>query len=313
MISPDRMHRSWLFVPGDNPRKIDKAFGAGADALILDLEDSIALPAKALARRTVLGALREAPRGADAPALYVRVNSDSALNQRDLDMVMAGAPDGIMLPKAEGGADIQRLSARLAVLEASHQLADGSTKIVALVTETAAAMFSGGTYRGADPRLAGLSWGAEDLSAEIGALASRDETGAWTPPFQLARSICLFAAAAALVPAIDTVFVDFRDEAGLARECAAAFRDGFSGKLAIHPAQVPIINEGLTPSAAQLDHARRVVAAFAASGDAGVTALDGRMLDRPHLVAAQRILGLAAGSQPRPDGLFMRKSSSTTA
>jgi citrate lyase subunit beta/citryl-CoA lyase len=174
-------------------------------------------------------------------------------------------------------------------------------------------MFSGGTYRGADPRLAGLSWGAEDLSAEIGALASRDETGAWTAPFQLARSICLFAAAAAGVPAIDTVFVDFRDEAGLARECAAAFRDGFSGKLAIHPAQVPIINEGLTPSAAQLDHARRVVAAFAASGDAGVTSLDGRMLDRPHLYAARRILGLAAGSQPRPEGRFMRKSSSTTA
>ena len=174
-------------------------------------------------------------------------------------------------------------------------------------------MFAGGSYRGADPRLAGLSWGAEDLGAEIGALASREEDGAWTPPFQFARSICLFAATAARVPAIDTVFVDFRDEAGLARECAAAYRDGFSGKLAIHPAQVPVINEGMSPSAAQLDHARRVVAAFAESGDAGVAALDGRMLDRPHLHAARRILGLAAAPQPRPEGLGMRKSSSTTA
>jgi len=312
MISGDRMHRSWLFVPGDSPRKIEKAFGAGADALIFDLEDSIAISSKALARRTVLAALREAPRGAGAPALYVRVNSESAQNQRDLDVVMTGAPDGIMLPKAEGGADIQLLSARLAVREALHQIPDGSTKIVALVTETAAAMFGGGTYRGADPRLAGLTWGAEDLGAEIGALASRVD-GEWTAPFQLARSICLFAAAAARVPAIDTVHVDFRDEAGLARECAAALRDGFSGKLAIHPAQVPIINEGLTPSAAQIDHARRVVAAFAASGDAGVTSLDGRMLDRPHLFAAQRILGLAAAPQPRPEGLGMRKSPSTTA
>jgi len=292
--------RSWLFVPGDSPRKIEKAFSAGADALILDLEDSVAIPAKALARRTVLAALRDAPRGDKSPALYVRINNpprntrDPGRNpaESDLDIIMAGAPDGIMLPKAEGGADIALLSARLAVREAAHQLPDGSTKIVALATETAAAIFAAGTYRGVDPRLAGLSWGAEDLAAETGALATRVE-GAWTAPFQLARSICIFAAAAAGVPAIDTVHIDFRDEAGLARECAAALRDGFSGKLAIHPAQVPIINEGLTPSPAQLDHARRVVEAFRESGEAGVTSLDGKMLDRPHLAAAKRLLGPA--------------------
>lgn len=298
------IHRSWLFVPGDSPRKIDKAFGTGADALILDLEDSVAPAAKSLARRTVLAALRAAPRGDGAPALYVRINALSAypnlvdpgsqLAQMDLDMVMPGAPDGIVLPKAAGGADVTLLSARLAVGEALHALPDGATRIVAIATETAGAMFAAGTYRGADKRLAGLTWGGEDLAADIGALASRQD-GDWTAPFQLARSTCLFAAAAAEVPAIDTVHVDFRDEAGLARECAAALRDGFTGKLAIHPAQVPVINAGLTPSEALIAHARRVLSAFAESEGAGVTSLDGKMLDQPHRRAAERLLGLARG------------------
>lgn len=316
------IRRSWLFVPGDSPRKIEKAFGCGADALILDLEDSVAPAAKSLARRTVLAALRDAPRGPSAPALYVRINAlsadpspvdaDSHLAQADLDTVMAGAPDGIVLPKAQGGADVALLSARIAVREALHALPDGATRIVAIATETAGAMFAAGTYRGADARLAGLTWGGEDLAADIGALASRRD-GNWTAPFQLARSTCLFAAAAAAVPAIDTVHVDFRDDEGLERECAAALRDGFTGKLAIHPSQVPIINAGLTPSEDLLAHARRVLAAFSDSDGTGVASLDGKMLDQPHRRAAERLLALAGDEGQPTDGRRMANSSSTTA
>lgn len=289
--------RSLLFVPGDNPRKLDKALGCGADALILDLEDSIAAARKDAARRTTLAFLREHRAGPERPRLYVRINGiDAPFCEGDLDAVMTAAPDGIMLPKASGGPDVALLDSRLAVREALHDLPDGGTEIICIATETAAALFGIGTYAGASSRLAGLAWGAEDLSAAIGASSPRSG-GEWTEPFRLARNLCLFGAAAAGIAAIDTVHTDFRDSDGLKRECAAAERDGFSAKLAIHPAQVPVINDAFTPPPEAVAHAQRVVAAFAAVGDQGVTSLDGKMLDRPHLTAAERLLVRAGGAR----------------
>jgi citrate lyase subunit beta/citryl-CoA lyase len=220
----------------------------------------------------------------------VRVNAlGTGLSEGDLDAVMTAPPDGVLLPKAAGGSDVALLAARLAVREALHGTPDGQTLIMALATETPASIFAISTYGKASPRLAGLTWGAEDLSAEIGAAATR-EGESWTGPFALARNLCLFGAAAARVPAIDTVYADFRDADGLRRECAAAARDGFSGKLQSIPPQVPIISEAFTPRPEAIAHAERVIAAFAGSGGAGVTALDGLMLDKPHLVAAERLL-----------------------
>ncbi|MGQ7794656.1 HpcH/HpaI aldolase/citrate lyase family protein, partial [Faunimonas sp. B44] len=283
--------RSLLFVPADSPRKLEKSLASGADALILDLEDSVAAENKAAARRTALAFLLEQRGEHGRPRLLVRINGlDSGLADLDLDVVATGAPDAIMLPKASGGADVTLLDVRLSVREALHGLAPGSTGIVALATETPAGIFGIGSYAGSSPRLEGLSWGAEDLSAEIGALATRDASGAWTEPFRLARNLMLFAASAAGVAAIDTVYVSFRDEAGLIREAREAARDGFTGKLAIHPAQVPLINEAFTPDAEAVGHAERVVRAFQSAGNAGVASLDGRMLDRPHLALARRLL-----------------------
>jgi citrate lyase subunit beta/citryl-CoA lyase len=282
--------RSLLFVPADSLRKLEKALASGADALILDLEDSVAPANKGEARRIAFAFLRDHADAVDRPRFYVRVNGlESELCDGDLDAVMTAGPDGIVLPKSTGGADIALLDARLAVREALHGLPDGGTRIVAIATETAGAIFGLGSYAGAGPRLAALSWGAEDLSADVGALAVRD-AGEWTEPFRLVRSLCLFGAAAAGIAAIDTVFTDFRDSDGLARECGTAARDGFSGKLAIHPAQVPIINDAFTPAPDVLARAERVVAAFADSPRLGVTSLDGAMLDRPHLKAAERLL-----------------------
>jgi citrate lyase subunit beta/citryl-CoA lyase len=290
--------RSLLFVPGDSPRKLDKALDAGADLVLLDLEDSVPPDGKAAARRSVRDFLRDARTETDRPLLYARINSlASGLSEADLDEVMVAGPDGIMLPKAEGGADVALLDSRLAVREALHGLADGATRILPIATETAAALFAMGSYRGASPRLTGLAWGAEDLAAAIGAGANKDADGGWLPPFSLARSLCLFGAAAAGVAAVDTVYTDFRDLDGLRREAEAAAREGFDGKLAIHPAQVPVITQAFTPSEEALAHARRVVAAFAEAGEAGVVGLDGAMLDRPHLEAARRLLARAGGQR----------------
>jgi citrate lyase subunit beta/citryl-CoA lyase len=281
--------RSLLFVPGDSPGKLDKALRSGADALILDLEDSVAPPQKGAARRTALSFLRE-QHGATRPLLYVRINPVATpLCAGDLDVVMTGVPDGIVLPKASGGSDVVVLAARLSVREALHGIDDGATRVIPIATESAASIFGLGTYKNASPRLAGLTWGAEDLAADTGATATRVD-GVWSEPVLVARSLALFAATAAGVAAIDTVHTDFRDLEGLKRECAAAARDGFSGKLAIHPDQVAIINETFSPSAEAIEQAEQIVAAFTASGDAGVTTLDGRMLDRPHLIAAERVL-----------------------
>lgn len=276
--------RSLLFVPGDRPDRMQKALGAGADALILDLEDAVAPGAKAEARKAVAEFLN-----ANAQAkLWVRVNPlDGPENEKDLNAVLSCHPDGIVLPKAEGGASVAELGKRLS------ERGNATAQILAIATETAAAMFQLGSYGGAK-RLAALTWGAEDLPAAIGAATSREEDGRFTPPYELARSLCLFGAAAAGVAAIETVYPAFRDLDGLAAFAARARRDGFAGMLAIHPAQVAVINAAFTPSAAEIVQAEAVVAAFAANPEAGALALEGRMIDRPHLVQAQRILATRA-------------------
>ena len=289
--------RSLLFVPGNDARKLQKAMGSGADVLILDLEDSVAYDDKAEARQTCLDFLQDARSVKDRPALYVRINGlDTGLSDGDLDVVMTAGPDGVVLPKSSGGPDISLLDARLAVREALHDLPDGQTRILAIATESANALFGLGTYSGASQRLAGLAWGAEDLATDLGAGANKSDAGAWTSPFLMARNLCLFGAVAAEVQPVDTVFTDFRDLDGLRKEAEGACSDGFTGKLAIHPAQVPVINAVFTPSEQALEAARRIVKAFEAAGSPGVVSLDGKMVDRPHLVAAQRLLARTAGS-----------------
>jgi len=298
---PPATLRSWLFVPGDSARKQDKALGSAADALILDLEDSVATQNLPAARARVAQLLAARPAGA-GPELWVRVNSPaSGLLRADLEGVCdARLPAGIVLPKIGAAGEIIEVAAYLTALETRLQAAPGSTHLLVIATETPQGLLGLPQYpqalQGAPAaltRLTGLTWGAEDLSAALGALAKRDEGGALTFTFQLARTMCLLAAAALGVQAVDGVHTDFRDAAGLARELASARRDGFTGKLAIHPEQVGAINAAFTPSEAEREHARRVVAAFAAEPGAGVASLDGAMIDRPHLVQAQRIL--AAG------------------
>jgi citrate lyase subunit beta / citryl-CoA lyase len=286
--------RSLLFVPADSARKLDKAMGSGADVLIVDLEDSIALDGKEQARDSAAAFLKEATTATARPLLMVRVNGlQTGLTDADLDAVAPAKPDAIMLPKAEGGASVVHADAKLAVREAINGLPDGHIKILPIATETAAALFVAGSFAGASGRLLGLTWGAEDLSAELGAQANRDSSGDWLDPYRLARSLCLAGAAAAQVPAIDTVYVDFRNAEGFRRECEEACRDGFLGKMAIHPAQVPIINAVFTPSAEARQRAQAVVDAFAASPGAGVVGIGGVMYDRPHLARAKALLARA--------------------
>lgn len=286
--------RSLLFVPADSRKKLDKGMASGADALIIDLEDSVSPERKSHARANALAFLKEARRTAPRPRLLVRVNAlESGLIDDDLDAVVGGAPDAVMLPKAAGGAAVTHLDAKLAVREAISGLADNATGIVALATETATSLFLTGTFRGASPRLHGLTWGAEDLSADLGAEANRDKDGNFLDPYRLARSLCLAGAVAASVQAIDTVYVDFRDDAGLRRETEEARRDGFTAKMAIHPAQIPIINDVFTPAPTAIAQARAVIAAFAAEPEAGVVGIGGVMYDRPHLVRARALLARA--------------------
>lgn len=283
--------RSLLFVPGDSAAKLAKALGSGADALILDLEDSVAPDAKAAARAVTRAFLAEHGKAAGRPRLYVRLNGlTTGLIEDDLDAVMPGAPDGVMLPKAEGGVDVAHLSAKLAVREAESDLPDGGTRILAIATETAKGVFALGTFAGASRRLEGLAWGAEDLSADLGAETNRQADGRFAEPYRLARALTLMGAAAAEVAAVDTVFTNFRDLDGLAAECEASRRDGFSAKMAIHPAQVPVINAAFTPTPEALARARAIIAAFAGAPGAGVVGLSGEMLDRPHLKRAERTL-----------------------
>jgi citrate lyase subunit beta/citryl-CoA lyase len=287
----DGLMRSLLFIPGDSPKKLEKAVICGADAVIVDLEDAISPERKAQARDITLGFLKEAVSVPTRPTLLVRINGlQTGLIDADLDVVVAGRPDGIMLPKAEGGAAVSHCDAKLTAREAIHGLAEGHIGIVAIATETAAAIFLAGTYGGSSKRLKGLTWGAEDLSVELGAEANRDAQGNFLAPYQLARSLCLAGAAAAQVQAIDTVYIDFRNEAGLRRECEEARRDGFTGKMAIHPAQVAVINEVFTPTPEAIAHAQAVIAAFAADPGAGTIGIGGRMYDRPHLERAKQLL-----------------------
>jgi citrate lyase subunit beta/citryl-CoA lyase len=287
--------RSFLFVPADSARKLEKAMSSGADALIVDLEDSIALEGKARAREAAAAFLKDAAASAARPTLIVRVNGlQTGLTDADLDAVAPAKPDVIMLPKAEGGAAV--IHAELAVREAQNDLPEGHIKILPIATETAPALFLAGTFAGASERLVGLTWGAEDLSAELGARANRESDGRFLDPYRLARTLCLAGAAAAAVPAIDTVFVDFRNDVGFRRECEEAARDGFTGKMAIHPAQVPIINAVFTPSPEAIVQAQSIVDAFAAAPGAGVVGIGGVMYDRPHLARAKQLLARAGSS-----------------
>jgi citrate lyase subunit beta / citryl-CoA lyase len=286
--------RSLLFVPADGGNKLDKAVASGADAVIVDLEDSIAPDRKEAARASAAAFLKEAVARPTRPRLLVRVNGlATGLIDADLDAVVPARPDAIMLPKAEGGASVIHADAKLAAREAISGVADGHIKIVAQAIETAAGIFQIGTFRAASARLIGMTWGPEDLSAEIGAEANRDTEGRLTEPYRLARTLCLFGAAAAEVAAIETVYVDFRNLDGLRRDTEDARRDGFSARLAIHPAQVAVINEMFTPTAEALAKARAIVAAFAAAPGAGAIGIDGVMYDRPHLLRAQRLLARA--------------------
>ncbi|MGO4705889.1 CoA ester lyase [Microvirga sp. 2MCAF38] len=286
--------RSLLFVPGDSARKLEKGLASGADALIIDIEDSVALSAKEEARRVTAEFLASVRETRDRPRLYVRVNGlATGMTDADLDGVMRAVPDGIVLPKAIGGKDVAHLGAKIAVREAEFDLADGGTRIIAIATENARGVFALGTFAGASQRLDGLAWGGEDLSADIGAETNRRNDGHYTEPYRLARSLTLFGAAAAEVDAIDAVYTNFRDLDGLAAECREARRDGFVAKMAIHPAQVPVINETFVPSQEALERAKAVIAAFATNPGAGVVGVDGEMLDRPHLTRAERLLARA--------------------
>ncbi|SEB38150.1 citrate lyase subunit beta / citryl-CoA lyase [Nitratireductor aquibiodomus] len=286
--------RSLLFVPGVSQRKLEKAIGSQSDVLIADLEDSVSLDSKAEARR-ITAAFLQSARSRTNAQLYVRVNDlATGLTEDDLAVVMRARPDGIMLPKAEGGNDVARLAAALRVHEAENGIEDGRTRILPIITETALGVLNAASYRGSSDRLAGLTWGAEDLSAHIGALAARHEDGSYTPLFQLARNMTLLAAAAAGVPAIDTVFPNFSDTEAFARDCQLAVRDGFVARMAIHPVQVDTINTVFTPSDEEVEKARAVVEAFSAAGNAGVVNIGGRMYDRPHLALAERVLARAA-------------------
>ena len=283
--------RSFLFVPADSERKLEKAGTCGADALIIDLEDSVAAAARPKARKLAAEFLKKEY---DAK-IWVRINPlDSADALEDLKAVMPAAPGGIVLPKPRGAGDTNQLAKLLDVLEQESDLDPGATGILPVATERPAALFSMGEYAESTARLAGLTWGAEDLSTAVGASTNRDESGNWLPPYQLARSLCLFAAAAAGVPAIDTVYTDFKDADGLAEFAAAARRDGFEGMLAIHPEQVAIINQAFVPTSAETERAQRIVELFAANPDVGTLGMDGEMIDRPHWLQAKRILETAS-------------------
>ncbi|MXO89791.1 HpcH/HpaI aldolase/citrate lyase family protein [Pontixanthobacter aquaemixtae] len=282
--------RSWLFAPGDSEKKMGKAADGDADIVLLDLEDSVMPENKGAARELVAGFLSSRE---DRERLWVRVNPLSGgETAADLAAIMPARPGGLLLPKAEGRGDVETLDQMLTEHEAKNGIAAGSTKVAALVTETAKAMFHTGDYAGA-PRLVAMSWGAEDLSSALGARIQFQPNGAYMPTFELARSLCLLGAAAASVAPIETIQSDFRDLDGLRERALMVRSQGYRGMLAIHPAQVPIINEAFTPSAEELSEARAIIAAFDANPGAGTVGLNGAMLDRPHLELARALLASA--------------------
>lgn len=282
--------RSFLFIPADSAKKLAKGDAIPADVLILDLEDAVAPENKDRARQMACDYLLERPENRPQQ-IWVRINTlDNPAAGADLAAVMPARPDGIVLPKARSADDVILLGNRLGTYEMEHEVEANSTRILPVATETAASLFTLGDYRRAGRRLAGMTWGAEDLSAAVGATTNKDAAGHWTAPFQLARSLCLFGAHAAGVPAVDTLHSDFRDLDGLRASCEEARRDGFSGKLAIHPGQVEIINQAFTPSDQEVERARRIVALFEENPGVGVLSLDGQMVDLPHLTQARKIL-----------------------
>ncbi len=271
--------RSWLFVPGDSERKIHKALASKADVVILDMEDSVALQNKQTARAIVAGILSERPE--TSAKIYVRTNAlDSGLTLADLDVISASPPDGYMLPKAVSGSDVEQFA----------KLSAPKVPIIAIVTETASSLFSIGSYDNLMAPLAAMTWGAEDLSSDLGAISARDDEGHLTDPYRLARSLCLVGARAAQVEPIDSIYANFRDISGLENECQAAVRDGFSGKMAIHPDQIAPINQIFTPTQKSIDMAQRIIDTFAEAPEAGVIAIDGQMYDLPHLKRAKNLL-----------------------
>ena len=295
-LPPTVLLKSLLFVPGDSEKKLGKAMSTGASALILDLEDSVSIERIEIARGMVRDYLSQHGDRTKSQ-LWVRINPlDGSLALPDLVAVVAARPDGILLPKVRSAREVVLLDHFLTALEARDGVPAGSIRIIPVSTETPQAMFNANTYEGASPRLAGLTWGAEDLATAIGASTNRTENGDYEFTFQLARSLCLVGAHAAGVQAIDTITPDFRDHARLEREVRASRRAGFSGKICIHPDQVAAVNAGYAPDVAEVAHARAVVEAFARAGGAGAVQLDGRMLDKPHLAQAQRILALAGQS-----------------
>lgn len=284
--------RSLLFVPGDSERKQEKARSTSADALILDLEDSVA-PAQLPAAREIVRSFLKGRRPPGSPELWVRVNGPaSGAMLDDLNAIVGAGPDGIVVPKVSDAGEVQALDRSLTEIEKREQRPRESMRVIIIATETARGLQSIATYTSL-PRVTGITWGAEDLAAALGATTNREPDGTYAFTYRLARSLCLVAAAAMGVQPIDAVYVDFRDTEGLAREAATARREGFLGKLAIHPDQVEIINAAFTPDAAEVERARRIVAAFAAAPGAGVLTLDGKMIDRPHLLRAQRVLEAA--------------------
>lgn len=281
--------RSLLFVPGDSEKKLIKGYGSRTDVLIVDLEDSVSAENKEAARLTAAEFI--AAHKGDGPQFYVRVNDlSTGLTDDDLTAIMKAAPVGIMLPKSNSLADVSLLGVKLRVYEAQYGLIDGSTKILPIITETPLGVLNAPTYAQGDQRLSGLTWGAEDLSAEIGAAETRAKDGAYTDVFRHARVVTLLAANSASTAAIDTVFPSFRDETAFRKDSEDSARDGFTGRMAIHPDQVEIINDVFTPSETDIAHATAIVTEFANAGNPGVVGINGKMYDRPHLKRAERLL-----------------------
>ena len=286
--------KSLLFVPGDSEKKLAKAASTGADALLLDLEDAVSQDRLPIARGLVLDYLKSHDRSSQQ--VWVRINPlNTQLSLPDLVAVMPGKPDGIVLPKPLNASDVLQLDHFLSALEQHEGIKAGHTRILPVATEVAGALFSLNTYAGCSARLAGLTWGAEDLATAVGASTNKKDNGEFDDTFVLARSLCLLAAAHAGVQAIDTLSVDFRHADSLQADVQRAKRQGFSGKLAIHPDQVAIINAGFTATPEELQHAQRIVDAFAQSGGAGAVQLDGKMVDKPHLTQALRLLSTRNG------------------
>jgi len=291
-LNPMNMLRSLLFVPGDSEKKLSKSTSTSADALILDLEDSVAAERTSIARGMVAEFLK-AHSVRTQQQLWVRINplqTPEAL--ADLVAVMAGKPDGIMLPKPLNAQYAQQLDHYLSALETREGLTLGSTRIIPVATEVPGAVFDLPSYAGASPRLLGLTWGAEDLATAIGATSNKDESGEFSFTYKLARSLCLLASAHAQIQAIDTLSVDFKNLQALALDVQGARKEGFTGKLAIHPDQVDVINQGFTPSAQEIENAKSIIDAFAKASGAGAVQIDGKMVDKPHLTQALRLIDL---------------------